>query len=239
MLGDAQSAAQRVAIAVAGGTGERFGVAGGKQLALVNGYPVLYWSLKALLAAGMFDVVIVVCHPDRLESCLHMAVEPLAPEVPVKIVAAGATRQESVMNGLAVLPDTTRLVAIHDGARPLVEPQTVQAVVMAAEGADVAGAVLGHPSVDTLKVAREGRVVDTPDRSLFWAVQTPQVFKAEPLLAAYERAQAEGFSGTDDASIVEHAGGVVVLVEGPRDNIKITMPEDIVFAEAVLAARRP
>ena len=100
------------------------------------------------------------------------------------------------------------------------------------------GIVVGHPSVDTLKHVNEGVVVATPDRTLFWSVQTPQVFRAAALRLAYERAEADGFVGTDDASLVERLAGRVLVYPGPRDNIKVTHAEDLLMAEAILATRK-
>ncbi len=97
--------------------------------------------------------------------------------------------------------------------------------------------MVGQPAIDTLKIADGAVIVETPDRSKYWAVQTPQTFRAQPLRAAYALADADGFIGTDDAAIVEHAGGRVLLVEGPRDNIKVTVAEDVALVEATLAFR--
>ncbi len=225
------------AVIVAGGTGQRFGHAGGKQLAAIAGRPVLAWTLLAFDEVASIDELVVVCHPERIAEYRESAIAPLGLTKPVKIVAGGDTRQESVAAGLAELSDGVGLVAVHDGARPLVTPATIaDAIRMAVEsGAD--GVVVGHPSVDTLKVVEVGRVVETPSRDRFWAVQTPQVFRRDVLEAAHATARSAGFTGTDDASLVERAGGTVLMFEGPRDNIKITTPEDVAFAEAVLAQR--
>lgn len=231
-------AARRAAIVVAGGTGERFGRAGGKQLASVAGRPALSWSLLALQESGQVGLVIVVCPPERVDEYRREAVEPLSGlTMPVVLAQGGATRRMSVSAGLTAIPEGIETVIVHDGARPLATPKLFSDAVAALEGSGVEGVVVGHPSVDTLKVVDGVAIVDTPDRSRFWAVQTPQVFRASTLIEAHSRAAADGFEGTDDAALVERIGGEVHVVEGPRDNLKLTVAEDLLFAEAVLLRR--
>ena len=227
------------AVIVAGGTGERLGLPGGKQLAEVAGRPVLSWSIAAFDASPLVDTIVVVCHPDRIAEYRTVAVEPYGLATPVRFAAGGATRQASVASGLQQVPDDAAFVLVHDGARPLVTPALIAATLAALEadaGAD--GAIVGQPVVDTLKIV-EGHVIsETADRARFWAVQTPQAFRARPLSAAYAAAAADGFLGTDDASLVERAGGRVLVVEGPRDNIKVTVAEDLALVEAALLFRK-
>ena len=226
------------AIVVAGGTGERLGVSGGKQLALVAGRPVLSWSLLALERSGRVDGIVLVCPRQRHDEYRLTAVAPLAMGIPVVFAPSGDTRQESVASGLAATPDHAELILVHDGARPLVTPILVADVIDALEGAELAaGVVVGQPSVDTLKLVDGNRVLSTPERSRFWTVQTPQVFRARNLREAYARAETEGFCGTDDASLVERSGELVLVMEGPRDNVKITVVEDLALVEAALAFR--
>lgn len=226
------------AIVVAGGSGERLGREGGKQLAVVAGLPVLSWTLKALAEEPEVDLIVLVTHPDRVAEYRAIAVEPLGLSTPLSFAAGGESRQASVAAGLAGVPDSVELVLVQDGARPLLTPALVSKTLAALRAdPDAAGAVAGHPSGDTLKLVEGGAVASTPDRSRFWAVQTPQVFRAAALRDAYAQATAEGFVGTDDSSLVERAGGRVVLVEGPRDNIKVTVSEDLVLVEAVLRRR--
>jgi 2-C-methyl-D-erythritol 4-phosphate cytidylyltransferase len=227
------------AVIVAGGTGERLGRPGGKQLAMMGGRPVLSWTLAAFDAAPEVDLIVVVCHPERIDEYRTLTAEPLAPATPVLFAPGGDTRQASVSSGLALVPYSTQTVVVHDGARPLVTPELIASTLeVLAANADVAGVVVGFPAVDTLKVVDGAEVLSTPDRARFWMIQTPQTFRAEPLRAAYFSAQAEGFLGTDDSSLVERAGGRVLVVAGPRDNIKVTVAEDLVFAEAALGFRK-
>ena len=226
------------AIVVAGGTGERLGVDGGKQLALVAGLPVLSWTVRALAEAPEVDLIIVVTHPERVAEYRAVAVAPLGVSTPVAFAAGGDTRQASVAAGLAEVPESVSVVIVQDGARPLITAELVSKALKAlAEDVGADGAVVGHPAVDTLKLVKDGAVVSTPQRSRFWAVQTPQVFRSKALREAYAQAAAEEFVGTDDSSLVERAGGRVVLVEGPRDNIKITLAEDLVLVEAALLSK--
>jgi 2-C-methyl-D-erythritol 4-phosphate cytidylyltransferase len=222
------------AIVVAGGSGERFGEPEGKQLAEVAGQPVLAWSLRALEDAGV-DLIVVVCHPDRVEEYRASAVDPIGLRVPVLFARGGDSRQESVAAGLAVLPDEVHVVVVHDGARPCVRAETIRGALGKLRTTPEAdGVIVAHPSVDTLKVVERGRIVGTADRLRIWAAQTPQVFRSLSLRAAHDAALKEGFVGTDDSSLVERWGGLVMVFEGPRDNIKITVPEDRAYVEAVL-----
>ena len=226
------------AVVVAGGTGERLGRPGGKQLALVLGQPVLSWTLAVFDAASQVDLIVVVCHPERVAEFRVSAVEPYCIRTPVTLVPGGETRQASVTRGLAAVPSSVETVMVHDGARPLVTPQLIAGPLAAlASSVDVDGVVVGYPAVDTLKIVSDGAVTETPDRTRYWAVQTPQVFRAATLRAAYAAADRDRFLGTDDASLVERNGGRVVVFEGPRDNVKVTTAEDLVFVEAALRFR--
>ena len=227
------------AVIAAGGSGERFGGAAGKQLALVAGLPVLAHTVRAFEACPDVDVIVVVAHPDRVDEYRREAVEAIGAVKVAAVVAGGATRVQSVRAGLAALPVGVDLVAIHDGARAAVTPHTISAAFAALAGTpDVDGVVVGHPSVDTIKeVDPSGRVIETPDRTRFWMAQTPQVFRPSSLTRAFWKAGIAGFEGTDDAALVEAVGGTVVMVEGPRSNLKVTVPEDLDMLEALLAAR--
>lgn len=225
------------AVVAAGGLGLRFGDARGKQYVELCGLPVLDWSLAALDAAPSVGHIVVVCPQGRVEETRDV-VALISPAAPVSFVEGGATRQESCLAGIRAVPVGYPLVAIHDGARPLVRPDAVEAVIARVRSdASLAGAVYAHPSTDTLKVVEGDIVCSTPERSRYWAVQTPQVFRVPDVLEAHLAAAREGFVGTDDASLVEHAGGRVAVVESPADNMKVTVPEDRLPVEAILASR--
>ncbi|TLM81006.1 MAG: 2-C-methyl-D-erythritol 4-phosphate cytidylyltransferase, partial [Actinobacteria bacterium] len=225
------------AVIVAGGSGDRFGAAGGKQLAVLAGRPILAWTVEAFGCVDAVDELVVVCHPERVAEYRSEAVAPLGIAKSVRVVAGGGTRQESVAAGMAAVSPEVSIVLVHDGARPLITTETIEAALRALDQTGADGIVVGHPSVDTLKLVDGDKITATPDRAAYWAVQTPQVFRAQPLRDAHAAAQRGGFIGTDDASLVERVGGDVRVVEGPRDNIKVTLPEDLAFAEAVLRHR--
>jgi 2-C-methyl-D-erythritol 4-phosphate cytidylyltransferase len=227
------------AIIAAGGSGDRFGDGGGKQLALVAGLPVLAHALLAFERCDAVDAVVVVTHPDRVEEYRREAVEAIGATKVVAVVAGGSTRRSSVAAGIAALPAGASLVAVHDGARAAVTAETIGLAFQAlSDRPDVDGVVVGHPSFDTVKrVDADSRIIETPDRAELWIAQTPQVFRARALARAHARAAADGFDGTDDASLVERIGGTVLMVQGPRWNMKVTVPEDIEVLAALLAAR--
>lgn len=225
------------AIIVAGGTGDRFGAPGGKQLASAAGLPILSHTLRAFEAATSVGLMVVVCHPDRQDEFRDHAIEPLGLTTDWTLVAGGTSRTESVRNGMQVIDRDWSYIMVHDGARPLVLPSTIDAALAALiEKPDADGVVVGQPSYDTIKEVSGQRIVSTPDRARFWVVQTPQVFRETALRSAYERAGVDGRS-TDDAALVGANGGIVDVLEGPRDNVKVTVAEDIAIVEAVLRYR--
>jgi 2-C-methyl-D-erythritol 4-phosphate cytidylyltransferase len=226
------------AIIVAGGTGDRLGRAGGKQLAPVLGSPLLSWTLAAFDAVPDVDLIVLVCHPQRVDEFRREAVEPTVVHAPVLFASGGDSRQASVANGLEQLPGDVHTVLVHDGARPLVTPRLIAESLAAYRSGGADGVVVGHPSIDTLKIVEGDAVRETPDRSRYWAVQTPQIFGVAALRSAYEAASANQWQGTDDASLVERNGGRVTVFEGPRDNIKVTVAEDLLLVEAALKYRR-
>lgn len=194
------------------------------------GEPVLAYALRPFLAQDSVVAVVVALAPGDAASPPGWITD-LDPRV--SVVAGGATRTESVRNAIAALPSDVDVIAVHDAARPLVSAEAVAAcVAVAAQGE---GAVAGCPAVDTVKeVDGAGRIIATPDRSSLWQAHTPQVFPAALLREAYA---AEGGSTTDDAALVERVGGTVRMVEAGAWNLKVTHPEDVPVAEALLRAR--
>jgi len=222
-------------IIAAGGSGQRLGMAGGKQLLSVAGKPVAAWAIDALAAASLIDDIVVVCDPDRVDEYAATISADVMTEKPLAFVAGGDTREESVMAGLAAAADAD-IVAIHDGARPLLEADSADAGIQKLIDSEFDGVVLGNKAVDTLKrVDADDVVADTPDRSCYWQAQTPQIFWYEKLVAAYESAKESGYKGTDDASYVEHNSGTVCMFASSRNNIKVTTFEDVDFVELFLA----
>lgn len=227
--------AKTAAVILAGGSGERFGQDGGKQLVEIAGKPMLTWAAEAFDAVADVGLIVIVCPADRQEEYLQKAIDPFPFVTPIALAHAGSIRQESSFAGLEEVPDTFEYVVIHDGARPLVQPETIEHTIAMLKGnIDADGAVVAHPSIDTLKVVEDGVIVGTPDRTVFWNAQTPQVFRASILRRAHAAALSDGFVGTDDSSLIERLGGRVLVVEGKRDNLKLTVPEDYLMLAAVV-----
>ena len=228
---------QTAAIILAGGTGERFGQEGGKQLVEIAGKPILTWSAEAFDAVGDIGLIVLVCPEDRAEEYLKRAVDPFPFVTPVTIAPAGSIRQESAFSGLEYVGDEYEYVVLHDGARPLISPDLILHTINTVKGNfDCDGAVVAHPAIDTLKVVENGVIMGTPDRSVFWNAQTPQVFRTGIYRRAHASALSDGFVGTDDSSLIERLGGKVLVVEGKRDNIKLTVPEDYMILAAAVRA---
>ncbi len=204
-------------IVAAAGSGERLGASGPKAFVPCGGRPLLDWSVEAL--GAVCDRVVVVVPPGL--------------EAGPDRVGGGASRSESVLAGLRSAPEAEACV-IHDAARPLVTPGLIQRCVAAVErGWD--GAVAAAPVTDTVKEAAEdGRVTRTLDRSCLWSVQTPQAFRAEVLRRALTVPRDELAAATDDASLVEGAGGSVTVIDAPPENIKVTRPSDLVTVQSLL-----
>ena len=215
------------AILVAGGAGLRAGGDTPKQWRALAGRPLLRWAAEGLLASRL-RLVVVVPAGEQARAAEMLEGLPVA-----GVVAGGATRTRSVAAGLeALAADPPEIVLIHDVARPFVAARHVQALVAALGEAD--GALPALPVSETLKRSDGGRVVATVSREGLFNAQTPQAFRYDPLLRAY----ASGAEATDDAALVEQAGGRVVLVPGDPLLFKLTHPEDFVMAEALAGAAR-
>lgn len=227
------------AVIVAGGSGTRFGNPGGKQLVTIAGRPMLAWTVGAFDRSELIGHIVVVAPRERAGEMRARAIEPFGFATPVTFAEAGATRQLSTRAGVEAVPGGFSVAAIHDGARPLVLPRTIDRAIgelLADPG--LAGVVCGQPAIDTLKVAgADGSIDHTPDRSRYWTVQTPQIVRIGAFLRACDAAEAEGFTGTDDVSLLERAGMRVRVVDSPRDNLKVTVPEDLVPVEAIMGSR--
>ena len=220
------------AVIVAAGKGRRMGAGIPKVLLPLSGRPVLWWVLSVFEHCPAVDGICLVAGLETAEKARQWGFSKLTPIVP-----GGETRGASVLEGLRTLPDDAAIAAIHDGARPCVTCETIEAVIGAAR--HIGGAVAGWPVRDTLQQAgADGHVVHTPSRDALWAVQTPQAFDAAAIRAAYEKACREGFEATDDVAVARWAGIPVRLVPGNTDNIKVTVPGDIQRAESVIIARR-
>ncbi len=236
--GLAASVAQDAAcVVVCGGRGERLGLRQGKALVPILGMPMAMWSVQAAAEAPSIDLIVVVCRQDD-DRALRRALASMPYSADILFAKAGRTRQSSVAAGLSLVPANMPYVCIHDGARPLVSPETFEATLAALrEDSSLSGAIAAYPATDTLKVCERGVINYTPKRSRFWCAQTPQTFRTRHLREALAEAVAEGWDFTDDAAAVERWGGTVICVPSSRDNLKITVPEDLEMAEALLTER--
>ena len=220
------------AIILAAGRGVRMGAKEDKAFLGLGRRPLVAYSLAAFEACADVGAVILVVRGDReasaREACRALGVSKLA-----AVVTGGGLRQDSVRAGLAALPPGAEIVAVHDAARPLVTPELISATIRSARetGSGVAAAKV----VDTLKLAGPGNVAEsTVDRDGLWAVATPQTFRAELLRRAYDAVAAAGAVVTDDAGALEFIGEKARLVEWRKPNLKVTVPEDLAVAEALL-----
>ncbi len=222
------------AIIAAGGRGRRLGAAVPKQLLQLGGRPILQWSVEAFLAARCVDHVVAVLPPDVLA-----APPAYLQSDRVTLAAGGERRQDSVASGLAAVPAGTSLVVVHDAARPLVDAALIERTVAAA--AETGAAIAALPARDTVKQSEPGAPGDkviarTLPRESIHLAQTPQAFRIEVLEEAV-RLGREGIEATDEAALAERAGVPVRLVEGSARNIKITTPDDLAIAEALVAPK--
>lgn len=217
---------------VAAGKSERMGPRVDKAFLSLGTKPVLTYSLEAFEKCPDIDSVVLVVRKDRVNAAGAMARMFGCSKV-IRIVAGGASRQVSVRNGLSVMGEDVRLVAVHDGARPCITPECISATVQSAKryGSGVAACKI----TDTVKFVERGfNVSRTLDRSRLWAVQTPQTFKIELLREAYDNVSRKKLDVTDDAGALESVGGTVRLVPSTLPNIKITTPDDLALAAVLL-----
>lgn len=221
------------AIIAAAGSSQRYG-GENKLLVTLGDRPVLAHTLCAVDSAASVDEIVIAAREEELLTYAELC-KTYGIRKPVKVVVGGATRTESVLRAALEAREDAKLLAVQDGARPFVTPELIDAVVSRA--AVCAAAAPAVPMRDTVKTAKDGVVLGTPDRSTLFAVQTPQVFDAALLKAALQSAQTEHAVLTDDCSAVERIGKVVYLTEGTEENIKITTPFDLIWAEAILRRR--
>lgn len=207
-----------------------------KPLLQIAGRSLLELSCAAFDAAPSVRSIVLVAHRDDIATIESLTRRFATLRKVIAVVAGGAQRTDSVRLGVAAAPADAEVVLVHDAARPLIEPATIELAIETAfrEG----GALVATPINDTLKSAPDGtHSVATIDRNTVWAAQTPQAFRASVLRELLARAQAEGRSPTDDAALYEIYVGPIALVRGSSSNMKITVPEDLDIAEALLSRR--
>ena len=205
-----------------------------KQFMLLEGLPILVHTGRKCAASTRVNEIVVALRGEDLDWARSL-LQPETHAKPIRIVEGGDSRQESVRNALAtVLPDTD-LVAVHDAVRPFVDLETIDKVIQAA--ADTGAAIVGIVPVDTVKLVHLNKVRQTLTRERLVLAQTPQVFRYDLLIRAFDQAQADGFTGTDESSLVERLEQVEVsVVPGSERNIKITRPADMDLARLFLSS---
>ena len=220
------------AVIVAAGKGRRMGTEISKQFLPLCGKEILAHSVEKFEKAEKIRDIVLVTGEDSLLDVRDMAQEYGWKKI-VSVVAGGKERQDSVWNGLQAVSDDTDIVLIHDGVRPFVTEDILDHSIETA--VEMGGCVAGVPAKDTIKVCNDENIaIATPDRSTLWQIQTPQTFRKELILQAYQKAKEDGFVGTDDASLAEYSGCPVKVIMGSYRNIKITTKEDLLIGEAFL-----
>lgn len=217
----------------AAGSGKRMGAGRNKLFIEVDGRPIILHTLDVFASDLHCEKIILVIQPCD-ESYFREIMYGHPSSAKAIFVYGGEERQHSVYNGLKAASE--QIILVHDGARPFIRQQTIGRLVQAAH--DSGAAIAAVPVKDTIKRADQKRVVETVERSGLWQVQTPQAFRLPILISAHEQAKERGYLGTDEASLVEKVGLPVMIIESDYDNIKLTTPEDLYFAEAIMAKRR-
>jgi 2-C-methyl-D-erythritol 4-phosphate cytidylyltransferase len=229
-------------VIAAAGSGERLGAGGAKALVELVGRPMLAWSLDAFARAESVTAIVVAAPPGR-EGELQAVADEAAVDTPITVVAGGGSRSESVSRGVAAVE--SEITAVHDAARPLVTVELIDALVEGlASHPDAAGVIAAAALTDTVKRSSEARpaqgdptVAETLSRDHLWAAQTPQVFRTEALRDALDTDPQRLATATDDAMLVEQAGGTILMHPAPPENLKVTTPLDLRVAELLLAER--
>lgn len=219
----------------AAGSGRRMGSQRNKLLLSLLGKPLLSWTLAAAEASRQISWIGIMGQKEDFSDFQEILAD-LSLTKPVELIQGGATRQESVYNGLQALPSRADRVLIHDGARCLATPELFDRSAEALFGCQ--GLIVAIPVKDTIKVVDGAKIVrDTPDRSKLWAAQTPQGFEVKLLKQCHEEGREKGWEVTDDAALFEKCGLPVKIVEGEETNLKVTTPVDLSVAEFILRQR--
>ncbi len=226
-----------IAVIVAGGKGQRMGATTKKQYLALEGIPVLARTLQRFDLFEKIDAIILVLPESDLAYCRKHILEPYTYSTPIFAVNGGRTRMESVLQGLQkadrIKCSSQTLVWIHDGVRPFVNHQLFEKCMACAR--DHGACIPVVPLTDTIKkTGSKGQILSTVDRETLFCAQTPQVFHISRILSAFDHAAKTGFEGTDDSSVMEHAGFEVQTVSGSPMNIKLTTPEDLALAKVYL-----
>ena len=223
---------------VAAGTGKRMKLEVPKQYLLVGGSPLVRYSLGLFERCEQIESIFVVVPKADRDQFEKTILEPAHIQKRTHIVEGGETRQESVYHGLKAMYPFNGLVAIHDGARPLAGDKILTDCIDTAR--KTGACIVGVPVADTLKkVDTDAIISKTVNRQGVWMAQTPQVFHYNLIFRAHQQARKTNIAATDDAMLLEHMGVTVSIVVGNKSNLKITTPEDLYLAEALLKTIRP
>ncbi len=230
-----------VVLVPAAGMGRRMGTSVSKQYLELAGKPILAHTLAVFARHPQVEAIYPIVPAADFSYCREQILNRFSVEKVKRLVAGGAQRQDSVANGLAAMAEdgyaqARRPVLIHDGARPLFDGALLAPLL--AEIATSGACIVGVPVKDTIKQVTDGVITASPERRLLWQAQTPQGFLYPLLKVAFDRAVRDGFQGTDDASLLERLGKAVRIVAGDYRNIKVTTPEDLVIASALLDSMR-
>lgn len=230
------------AIVPSAGLGIRFGPDINKPFLSLGGKPLVVWALETLESVDEIEEIIPILRKEDVDIGIEVfrSYNILKAK---RVATGGKERQDSVYNGLKLIEDKTCLVLIHDGVRPFIEKSLMQESIrnMAEslkDKKDCDGVALGVPVKDTIKEAEGGIIKRTIKRDSLWAIQTPQVFPYIKISTAYERSVKEGYYSTDDAALIERYGGKIKVIMGSYSNIKITTPDDLIFAEYILSKKK-
>ena len=225
------------AIILAAGSGQRFGQENGlKQFCSICAIPALVHTLRAFESSPLIDEILIVTREGDIARCREY-VENYGIGKVSNVLAGGNDRQESAKHGFDAVSDKSKYVVIHDGARCLVTKEIIENTIRAAY--EHGAAIAAERSRDTVKIANEsGYSVESPDRNTVWLAKTPQVFMADIYRAAVYSAEKDGVRATDDSMLAERLGFKVKMVECGNENIKLTTPNDVYIAEAILCARQ-
>lgn len=222
------------AVLVAAGSFTRMGGTH-KQLLCLSGLPVIAHTIRAFQQSEHICEIVLVSRAEDIPRFSEICRKQQFDKVSM-IVCGGESRQQSVSNGVHAVGESADYFAVHDGARPLIRPGAIDRVI--AYAWEYGAATAAVPVKDTVKVADDdGFIVNTPERSRLWNVQTPQVFERNLFMKALEQASVNGYDFTDDCQLVEMLGHKIYLVKTDYDNIKLTTPEDIIMAQGILKAR--
>lgn len=217
----------------AAGSGKRMGAGFNKLFLSLDNRPIIDHTINIFLNDECCNRIILVVHPN--DKTLFEEILKKDHYSKIRIVNGGSERQYSVYNGLKVA-DNKGIILVHDGARPFIQMETIKQLVRFAS--DYGAAIAAVPVKDTIKRVNTMKVVETVDRTSLWQIQTPQAFRYSVLRNAHDQAKSEDFLGTDESALVERIGHPVKIVASDYDNIKLTTPEDLYFAKAILEKRK-